>query len=239
MTRLADKMSGIYCITNSRTGKMYIGSSKNIEYRLKRHLFELKNNKHHSSKLQQDYNRYKDKSIFEFKVIEETTEDDLLKREQYYIDLYDTFHNGYNCLAKTEGLAFTQKRYSKKKAIEERNLIYKDFLYYYGYHNDCFKIGKEFTWRLLTKHYMANTYKRVIDGILWFVKNYDESKYINYLSVSRGIYYFTVCDENNNAFAMYEWRKGKAINSKYDTDALMAGLIDRGIFDKSKHYIIS
>jgi hypothetical protein len=49
---------GVYCIKNTITNKVYIGSSLNIKSRLKTHIFSLKNNKHHSLKLQRSYNKY-------------------------------------------------------------------------------------------------------------------------------------------------------------------------------------
>lgn len=41
---------GIYKITNTKNGKVYIGSSSNIERRFTEHKCELIENKHHSYK---------------------------------------------------------------------------------------------------------------------------------------------------------------------------------------------
>lgn len=43
--------SGVYAITNTATGKRYIGSAVNIKKRWREHLHNLRKNKHHSKKL--------------------------------------------------------------------------------------------------------------------------------------------------------------------------------------------
>ena len=48
--------SGIYKITNVKNGKIYIGSSSNIERRVTEHKHDLIENKHHSYKMQKDFN---------------------------------------------------------------------------------------------------------------------------------------------------------------------------------------
>lgn len=105
---------GIYKIINIKNKKVYIGSSKNIERRFKEHLHKLQDNSHHSIKLQRSYNMTKDKSIFKFEIIEETSENQLKEREQYYIDLYDSFNTGYNCSEKVDNSKYSLAN-SKKK----------------------------------------------------------------------------------------------------------------------------
>lgn len=53
-------MSGVYQIYNPITNKRYIGSSINVERRLKEHLRNLKRNNHHNMYLQAAYNKYED-----------------------------------------------------------------------------------------------------------------------------------------------------------------------------------
>ena len=47
--------SGIYKIINIRNGKFYLGSSKNLSQRKKKHIYELNKGTHHSSYLQNAY----------------------------------------------------------------------------------------------------------------------------------------------------------------------------------------
>ena len=91
-----NKLTGIYKITNTVNEKVYIGSSVNINIRWRQHLSTLKNNKHHSVKLQNSVNKY-GLDNFKFDVIEECAKDMLLQREQYYLELFNSFNDGYNC----------------------------------------------------------------------------------------------------------------------------------------------
>lgn len=75
--------SGIYAIKNKINGKIYIGSSSNIETRFKRHKRELKKGNHHNAHLQRSYEKYGDVN-FEFYVLEET--ENLFEQEQNWID---------------------------------------------------------------------------------------------------------------------------------------------------------
>ncbi len=90
--------SGIYKILNKLNKKVYIGSSLNIKNRWKNHLKLLVKNKHHSLYLQHAWNLYGSDN-FEFIIIEEVTnKDDLIKREQTYLDRLKSYIpvNGYN-----------------------------------------------------------------------------------------------------------------------------------------------
>lgn len=89
-------MSGVYQIYNPINNKRYIGSSINVERRLKEHLRNLKRNKHINSYLQSAYNKYKD--ILQFQFLEECEPDECLIFEQYYLDYYKSYIRefGYN-----------------------------------------------------------------------------------------------------------------------------------------------
>lgn len=93
-------MIGIYCIKNIFNDKMYIGKSVNIEDRLAGHIRCLNNNYHHSIKLQRSWNKNSENS-FIYGAIEECDECDLDFKELYYINLYDSYNNGYNCVVPT------------------------------------------------------------------------------------------------------------------------------------------
>lgn len=90
---------GIYKITNINNNKVYIGSSSNIERRFSEHKRDLKENKHHSYKMQNDFNLSKNIEDFVFEVIENANSSkvDLFRKEQFYIDKYDAYNSGYNC----------------------------------------------------------------------------------------------------------------------------------------------
>ena len=100
-------MIGIYAIRNKITKHIYIGESLNVGVRWNNHIEDLETEKHHSYKLQQEWNEY-DASNFAFKIIEDLTPSKdmkyekgrvkvtLLCRELYYIKKYDTIKNGFN-----------------------------------------------------------------------------------------------------------------------------------------------
>lgn len=53
-------MAGVYQIYNKETNKRYIGSSINIERRLKEHKRNLKANRHSNQHLQNAWNKYQE-----------------------------------------------------------------------------------------------------------------------------------------------------------------------------------
>ena len=87
-------MVGIYKITNTINGKYYIGSSKDIITRLKTHFNRLEKNIHVNPHLQSSYNKY-GRQVFKTEVLEECPIEDLITREQYYID-QGNWNNMYN-----------------------------------------------------------------------------------------------------------------------------------------------
>jgi len=87
------KISGIYKIQSLKKSKRcYIGSAMNIDKRWKEHLYSLRKNKHHSKKLQNHYNKY-DESDLLFSVIIGCEKDELVMKEQFFIDVYNPYFN--------------------------------------------------------------------------------------------------------------------------------------------------
>ena len=98
------KFSGIYKITCKANGKVYIGSSKNINVRFQIHRHRLRRNLHVNPLLQNVWNKHGEDS-FLFEVIESCEEKDLLKREQYWMDFYDSYNvrkKGLNVITEAE-----------------------------------------------------------------------------------------------------------------------------------------
>lgn len=88
---------GIYQIKNKSNQKVYIGSSINIKNRLYKHLWLLKKNKHDNIHLQNSFNEYGE-DCFEFSLVENCEYDELISRENYYINAFSSCNNdfGYN-----------------------------------------------------------------------------------------------------------------------------------------------
>lgn len=111
--------SGVYRILNTINGKCYIGSAVNIVNRWCEHRKGIKA-KSHSQKLQNAFNKYGEDN-FVFSIIERCAVEELLSREQYWIDHLDSYKNGYNTRPKAESsLCFNHSKQTKKKMSEPR-----------------------------------------------------------------------------------------------------------------------
>jgi group I intron endonuclease len=77
--------SGIYKIINTVNGKYYVGSSVDCKDRWREHKRGLKANRHSNSYLQASWNKYGEKA-FEFKIVDAVPKEQLLDREQFYLD---------------------------------------------------------------------------------------------------------------------------------------------------------
>lgn len=86
---------GIYHIKNTENGWVYIGSSIEVEKRLRVHLYLLRKNKHHAPLLQKIFNAHPERFVFE---LIETVSDRamLIAREQHWMDATRSYGHGYN-----------------------------------------------------------------------------------------------------------------------------------------------
>jgi group I intron endonuclease len=89
---------GIYKITNKQNNRIYIGSTSCFKKRFNTHRNDLKMNRHGNNFLQNDFNKY-GTDVFLIEIIEvvETTKEDRLQREQFYLDqFFDSQKQCYN-----------------------------------------------------------------------------------------------------------------------------------------------
>jgi group I intron endonuclease len=77
--------SGIYEIENTKTGKKYIGQSKNIEKRIRTHKSDLRNGTHINKEMQFEYMLEKNDNLFKFKILELLSVEKLNEKEKEYI----------------------------------------------------------------------------------------------------------------------------------------------------------
>jgi len=100
VTNKNKKGSFVYGIRNKKTNKYYVGSSTNkrgIIVRIRRHINQLKLGNHHSIKLQNSFNKYNmNFNYWEFILFEEIDKNQYKEKEQYYIDKYNAYYDGYN-----------------------------------------------------------------------------------------------------------------------------------------------
>lgn len=83
---------GIYIITNIYNGKRYIGSSNNLEERLKKHFKCLREGTHVNEHLQNAYNLYGEE-FFEWGILKFSELESQYKDEQYFIDIFNPEYN--------------------------------------------------------------------------------------------------------------------------------------------------
>ena len=95
-------ITGIYCIENLVNHKKYIGQSKNISDRWRRHIYALNLGTHENDYLQKSWAKY-GQGRFSFSVLEECGETQLDDKERYYIEKYDTINREYGYNLKSGG----------------------------------------------------------------------------------------------------------------------------------------
>ncbi len=114
---------GIYKIRNLINNKIYVGSTKNIKARWAKHKALLRHNKHQNTHLQNAWNKYGE-GAFVFEVIEECRIENLISREQFFINSLNPDYNQTTIAGKVEMTPEMRNRLSKSvlKAYREGKL---------------------------------------------------------------------------------------------------------------------
>lgn len=116
-----EKISCVYEILNTKTGKRYIGSSKNYKRRKEEHIYLLKRGDHSSIYLQNSFDKNGIES-FIFNILELVEDNkDLFNKEQFYLDKYSSYKRafGYNiCSVAGKSLGLTRSKSSEQKRIQ-------------------------------------------------------------------------------------------------------------------------
>jgi group I intron endonuclease len=116
------KIAGIYQIQSKiKPDRIYIGSSNNVRRRWYRHLQQLRENKHHSSKLQYHYNKYGINDLV-FIIKEPCFPEFLIIREQEYLDKLKPYFNSSLIAGSTLGYPAWNKG---KKGIYTKEVLIK------------------------------------------------------------------------------------------------------------------
>lgn len=126
---------GVSALINNRTGKMYIGASKNVYTRIKQHIYSP------TAAIEKDV---ESGDTFHVEILEKlpsgSNQFDMFGREKYFIDLYDSINHGYNkapttCCTKEELLESLQHFKKSRKmtnyilniiAKREKPIFYKE-----------------------------------------------------------------------------------------------------------------
>ena len=125
--KFISKTSGIYVITNIKTGEKYIGQSKNIYQRINNHKSLLRNHRHiykngQPSLLQKEWDKYGDQN-FVFDILQFCKVSELNNYEKYWINFYKTNRLKSGCGYNLNDGGAGQKRdvKPKKKCITINN----------------------------------------------------------------------------------------------------------------------
>lgn len=118
-----DSPQGVYQMRNIKNNRIYIGSSQNIYRRWKDHINLLNKNKHHSYKLQYDWNKYGSK-YFRLEIIELVKHHkDLFAHEQKYLDKFKPYETGYNISSIALSYHVITNEKELKKHLKKTKLI--------------------------------------------------------------------------------------------------------------------
>ena len=129
-------------IRNKKTGQIYIGQSKNIEKRFR----------DHCSALPIDVAiRVEGEKNFDFIILEETSENELLEKEAYWIEHYNTHYNDWHYNRNTRDGKYTLWNvnichYDKGNMYSKGRLPNPCKCFLYNYNGYRIKIGEFHDW---------------------------------------------------------------------------------------------
>lgn len=187
-------MGCVYKITNKINNKFYVGSTCNLNRRMREHFGDLKRGCHYSTDMQKDYDKY-GRDSFSVIVLEECDDSIVKDVEQKYIDSLKAVDNGYNqarnSKANTLGTKHKEStiRKMQEKAKGSNNANATSVLQYDLEMNfirewDCVAdIGKYYGWASHT--HVTNCCKRNIGrtgklctgkGFIWMYKDAPKRK---------------------------------------------------------------
>lgn len=110
--------SGIYIIKTKINNKFYVGSAINLYGRKQTHLTHLKKEKHCNAKLQRFVNKYGIDKLF-FECLEFCEKENLIIKEQFYIDTLKPFFNIAKIAGSTLGVKITKEQSEKLSKLRK------------------------------------------------------------------------------------------------------------------------
>lgn len=129
--------SGIYVIVSKIDGKLYIGQSKRLAYRVSDHFRRLKNNKHANRHLQHAFNLYGQENFYH-EIVEYCDDSMLSEAEAFYISYLKTNSetNGYNFKIEMGD----HSRHSESTKIYMRSVKQCKKVYAFDLNGQCVKL---------------------------------------------------------------------------------------------------
>lgn len=149
-------ISGVYTITNTKTNEIYVGSAtRYISTRFGDHRRKLDRKIHGNTHLQRSYSKY-GKEAFKFEILELYPSHLCVSMELYWINMLDTFHNGFNMSIPNVNGGFRLSNESRKIMSEKAKS--RDISHLYTEESRK-KISKAISKRNKTNHVRKNTGK--------------------------------------------------------------------------------
>ena len=122
---MAEKISGVYKITNTVTGDFYIGSSKNVKRRWESHKWPSRWKRYKNNPMYQDFQKYGLEN-FVFEILEVVEPDSLKETEQQFIETLKPTYNNYRAKGwDIERLKESCRKSSRKYEKTEKRKKYK------------------------------------------------------------------------------------------------------------------
>lgn len=115
--------SGVYMIINQVNQKVYVGSSRDLKGRGKKHFSLLRKNKHTNTYLQQSFNKYGEEN-FKLEILKYCKENQLLKWEQHFMNKYNSANHdcGYNLEIRADRKIISEES-RRKSSISHKGKI--------------------------------------------------------------------------------------------------------------------
>lgn len=114
--------SCIYTIRHIESGRCYVGSTRSFARRRYQHERLLTRGKHHSPRLQRAWTKYGE-AAFEFVVIEKCVVEELLEREQHWIDTLDSCFNNAKVAGSRAGVKYTPEQSARLSAAMKGRVV--------------------------------------------------------------------------------------------------------------------
>jgi len=114
---MSEEKAYVYAIQHSKTGKIYVGCTKNVERRICEHVKMLLRGNHPNERMQADYNEYGGE-YFYFVLFGAYAAYDAFLAERLFMSLLGTrdLEKGYNSTDNSKEFALSN--YRRKKAIK-------------------------------------------------------------------------------------------------------------------------
>lgn len=117
LAKLDKRQSGIYIIRRTNSSECYVGSAVSILNRWSTHKWNLKRGAHHSTYMQNVFNKYG--CVFEYHVLELVEKvEDLIAREQFWIDLHKPVYNTAKVAGSTLGVKQSDEAKAKQSLAQ-------------------------------------------------------------------------------------------------------------------------